>query len=288
MKEIVEWLMHIERKSAKLYREAAAYFNDPTLIQFLWHLADDEAFHYQIMVEASKIIEDYPEVESAFVVDEEVKTPIVSTINRARNRLASKTLTKALLIDTIVAIEYAEWNDIFLYVVNKLKIHHPNFKSIAAEFQRHLRHIEHFLESDDYGRQKVESIRKLRPVWTENILIVEDDPMISNMLATVMGEEGAVDTAENGEIGLEKIRQRYYRLVISDIHMPEMDGITLYKKSVKAYPGIASRYLFFTGNPSPETMTFLNSNDCKFVLKPGTIQELKSQALRILHQFPAN
>ena len=288
MKEIVEWLMYIERISAKLYREAAAYFKDPALVQFLWRLADDEAFHYQIMGEASKIIDDYPEVESAFIVDREVRKQIESAISNAQNRIASKTLTKTLMIETIVEIEYAEWNDIFMYVVNKLKIHHPNFKSIAAEFQRHLRHLEHFLESDDDGRRKVDSIRKLRPVWTENILIVEDDPMISDMLVSVMGEEGAVDTAENGEIGLEKIRQRYYRLVISDIHMPEMDRITLYKKSVKAYPGIADRYLFFTGNPSPEAMDFLNSNDCKFVLKPGTLHELKSQALNILHQFPGN
>ena len=288
MKEIVEWLMHIERISAKLYREAAAYFNDPALVQFLRRLAEDEAFHYQIMGEAAKIVEDHPDVLSAFIVDQEVTAPIEAAIQEARRHLKLNSLTKDLMVDTIVAIEYAEWNDLFLYVVNKLKIHHPNFKSIAAEFQRHLRHIEHFFESDDHGRQKVDNIRKLRPVWTENILIVEDDPMISEMLAAVMGEEGAVDTAQNGEIGLDKIRQRYYRLVISDIHMPEMDGITLYKKSVEAYPGIADRYLFFTGNPSPEAMAFLNSNDCKFVLKPGTIQELKSQALNIMHQLPAN
>ena len=69
MKEIVEWLMHIERISAKLYREAAAYFNDPALVQFLRHLADDEAFHYEIMGEASKVVEEYPEEASAFVAN---------------------------------------------------------------------------------------------------------------------------------------------------------------------------------------------------------------------------
>ena len=286
MREIVEWLMYVERISAKLYREAAGYFNDPALVNFLWHLAEDEAFHYQIMGEASKVIEDYPDVESAFVIDHEIKAPIEDAILQAQSMLESSSLTNALMIDTIVAVEYAEWNDIFLYVVNTLKQHHPNFKLVAAEFQSHLRHIEHYLDSHGDGRQKAEVIRKLRPIWTEKILVVEDDPMITDMLVAIMEDEGAVDTAENGEIGLEKIRKRYYRLVISDIHMPEMDGITLFKNSVKSYPGIANRYLFFTGNPTPEAVAFLSSHDLNFIVKPGTIGEIKSQALNIMHQLP--
>lgn len=47
--------------------------------------------------------------------------------------------------------------------------------------------------------------------------------MISELLTAVITDDGTVHTAENGAMGLEKIRAYFYRLVISDLNMPIME-----------------------------------------------------------------
>lgn len=59
----------------------------------------------------------------------------------------------------------------------------------------------------------------------EKILIIEDDRFIAKMYQTKLSLEGyAVETAENGTQGVEKIKSFSPDLVLLDIIMPEMDG----------------------------------------------------------------
>jgi DNA-binding response OmpR family regulator len=58
------------------------------------------------------------------------------------------------------------------------------------------------------------------------ILIIDDEAEIIFLLKHFLTSEGhAVDTAENGKIGVKLTELHHYDLVISDMHMPEMDGI---------------------------------------------------------------
>jgi two-component system, OmpR family, alkaline phosphatase synthesis response regulator PhoP len=62
-----------------------------------------------------------------------------------------------------------------------------------------------------------------------NILIVDDDPIIRNLLLQIIlepFEEKGVElmTAENGEIALEKIRDERPKIVLLDVMMPKMNG----------------------------------------------------------------
>lgn len=57
------------------------------------------------------------------------------------------------------------------------------------------------------------------------IAIVEDDPAISQMYRIKFeGENYEVETAENGEIGLEVIKRMKPDMVLLDVMMPEMNG----------------------------------------------------------------
>ncbi len=57
------------------------------------------------------------------------------------------------------------------------------------------------------------------------ILIIEDDRFIAKMYQTKLGLDGYdVEVAENGKIGVEKIKSFQPDLVLLDIIMPEMDG----------------------------------------------------------------
>ena len=57
------------------------------------------------------------------------------------------------------------------------------------------------------------------------IVIIDDEPFILRSLSYLLTREGfAVETAGNGEEGLEKIRALHPRLVFLDIMMPRMNG----------------------------------------------------------------
>lgn len=64
----------------------------------------------------------------------------------------------------------------------------------------------------------------------QKILTVDDSSVIRNIISTILKSSGfIVDTAINGIDGLEKIYTNSYDLVISDINMPKMDGLTMIK-----------------------------------------------------------
>ena len=62
------------------------------------------------------------------------------------------------------------------------------------------------------------------------ILIIEDEVAIRRVLVSILSEENEsyeVDVAEDGVMGLEKIKENDYDLVLCDIKMPKMDGVEL-------------------------------------------------------------
>lgn len=64
------------------------------------------------------------------------------------------------------------------------------------------------------------------PAKAPLLLIVEDNPEVRSYIVQIFAEEYRLVTAENGLEGLAMARQHLPDLVISDVMMPEMDGIT--------------------------------------------------------------
>src|SRR5215813_6865455 len=62
----------------------------------------------------------------------------------------------------------------------------------------------------------------------EKLLVVDDERSMRELLELVLKREGyGVHTAENGTRALELIRQNVYDLIISDVKMPDINGIDL-------------------------------------------------------------
>jgi len=60
-----------------------------------------------------------------------------------------------------------------------------------------------------------------------HLLLVEDDRVNQMIVCQFLkGADWQVETAENGRLGLAKFEKRAYDLVLMDIRMPEMDGLT--------------------------------------------------------------
>ncbi|WP_283637024.1 sigma-54-dependent transcriptional regulator [Aquaticitalea lipolytica] len=73
------------------------------------------------------------------------------------------------------------------------------------------------------------------------ILVIEDEATIRRVLIKILTEENdayQVDEAEDGLVGIEKIKKEDYDLVLCDIKMPKMDGVEVLEAVKKLKPEI--------------------------------------------------
>lgn len=79
-----------------------------------------------------------------------------------------------------------------------------------------------------------------------DILLAEDDDGLRRFLAKALAQAGhQVVTAENGAVAKRLLDAHHFNLLITDIVMPEMDGIQLARHATREVPNI--RVLFITG-----------------------------------------
>jgi len=65
----------------------------------------------------------------------------------------------------------------------------------------------------------------------ERILIADDSPIVRSFHSNILKSAGfRVDTAIDGSEALEKVLSNDYSLILCDINMPNMDGITFLKR----------------------------------------------------------
>jgi CheY-like chemotaxis protein len=84
---------------------------------------------------------------------------------------------------------------------------------------------------------------------TGSVLIAEDDVVVQKLLARIVQNEGyTVCTASNGKDALSKMETEKVSLVISDIMMPEMDGMELLETLKTSHPKLP--VLMITGRNS--------------------------------------
>jgi len=84
----------------------------------------------------------------------------------------------------------------------------------------------------------------------KTVLIIEDDPFISDVYVLKIESEGySVDTAEDGLIGLEKLKKKKYDIVLLDILMPNLDGFKVLER-VKMVPSLSKTPIVILTNLS--------------------------------------
>lgn len=72
-----------------------------------------------------------------------------------------------------------------------------------------------------------------------SILIIDDESAMRHLLQTILEEEDyQVDEAENGKQALEKVEHNHYDLVLCDIRMPELDGISFLGRVLPKFPDL--------------------------------------------------
>ncbi len=109
---------------------------------------------------------------------------------------------------------------------------------------------------------------------TIRILIVDDEEPFRRLLKKELHRKGFVtDTAENGTVALEKLKDTSFDVILLDIIMPGMDGISLMKKMKNdpASPAIIA----ITGNATIDTAVEAMKNGAyDYISKPYKLEEL--------------
>ena len=100
------------------------------------------------------------------------------------------------------------------------------------------------------------------------ILVVDDEPNARAALRTILGEEGfAVSEASDGVEALEKLRVENVDVVLADIRMPRMDGVTLVRTARQE--GIPALFVMMTAFASIETaVEAMRAGAENFLVKP--------------------
>src|SRR6266446_8628349 len=116
------------------------------------------------------------------------------------------------------------------------------------------------------------------------ILVVDDEPLVAALMADSLGLEGyEVETAKNGREALEKIAARSYDVILSDLRMPELDGVGLYRELEQQHPRLLPRLAFVSGTTEPpEYASFLERTGATVLNKPFALAELHRLVQRLL------
>jgi two-component system, cell cycle response regulator CpdR len=114
------------------------------------------------------------------------------------------------------------------------------------------------------------------------ILLAEDDDDLRRFLVKALEKAGhAVKAFGEGASAFEEIKQENFDLLLTDIVMPEMDGIELARRAAELDPGL--KIMFITGfaavalNPDSRA-----PKDAKVLSKPFHLRDLVNEVNRLM------
>lgn len=118
----------------------------------------------------------------------------------------------------------------------------------------------------------------------ETILVIEDDAAVRTLLDKSLSSHGfTVETVDDGLQGLTALEQSKPDLIIADIMMPRLDGMT-FVKAIKAHEKTRPiPVIFLTAKNDPKSMIEgINLGARFYVTKPFQIDELLAKIHKAL------
>ncbi len=118
-----------------------------------------------------------------------------------------------------------------------------------------------------------------------NVLFIEDDPMNRRVVKDMLDVAGATMTeAEDGPTGLRLVDEQDFRMVLVDLRMPGMDGITAIR-SIRARPDAKAQVpiIVVTADTAPDLRErCLEAGADDLLFKPVAMDALFEAMGRIL------
>jgi two-component system response regulator PhoP len=117
------------------------------------------------------------------------------------------------------------------------------------------------------------------------VLVVEDEVRLADNLAAALreGPGFAVDCAEDGEIGQQLAEQGCYDLIVLDLMLPKVDGLTLLRR-LRARADATPVLILTAKDGTASTIELLNSGADDYLSKPFDLGELIARAKALIRR----
>ena len=116
------------------------------------------------------------------------------------------------------------------------------------------------------------------------LLLVEDDKLINQLLAEALSNQHyVVDVAADGQAGWDFVKSFDYDLILIDVMLPKMDGISLCRQL--RTQGYQMPVLMLTARDATEDrVNGLDAGADDYVIKPYKLQELSARIRALLRR----
>ena len=114
------------------------------------------------------------------------------------------------------------------------------------------------------------------------ILLAEDDGDMRRFLIRALSNAGyEVDSFDNGKSAYDRLREEPFELLLTDIVMPEMDGIELARRATEIDPEL--KVMFITGFAAVALNAAAQApKEAKILSKPFHLRDLVNEVDRLL------
>lgn len=114
------------------------------------------------------------------------------------------------------------------------------------------------------------------------ILFVEDDVVLNAMVSDALGMLGfKLTTAKNGEEGLKLFESKVFDVVLSDINMPIMDGLTM-SQAIREINKQVPIVLLSAHNEADYLLQSISLGINGYLVKPAAVKEIIAQLARVM------
>ncbi len=123
-------------------------------------------------------------------------------------------------------------------------------------------------------------------IATRRVLVVDDEPVVNESCRRVLAARGFdVATTESGRDGLSRAAAQHFDLVITDLKMPDLDGMDLVRRIRNERPGTA--VVIITGFGSvPSAVEAIRLGVSDYIEKPFTPSQLTEAVEHALAAAP--
>ena len=120
----------------------------------------------------------------------------------------------------------------------------------------------------------------------KKILFIDDSALMRRIFCDIINADQRFvveDTAADGVEGLKLVKEKSYDLILLDLMMPKMDGITFLKKmNQMQYPAKVVIFSMVAGEGTHITIEALSLGATDFITKPQSIEEVHSEKFKKL------
>ena len=114
------------------------------------------------------------------------------------------------------------------------------------------------------------------------VLVVDDNEFMRKMVAIILSKHGyQYELVNNGVEAIQRIREKRFDAVVTDIEMPEMDGITLTRELSRHFSDLP--VLIMTSHSDDDYQeTAIRAGAKQFLSKPFGVSDLITRLHRML------